>query len=110
VYVHQTDVAWSASPPDMEHLYINQFHNETFEPGQKHDGSARIVNKSLVMGNHFSALRLISSSRRVSASDRSPDIELNKEISATVDHMTMFGRPLCRLYVSQPYENLRGFV
>jgi len=40
------------------------------------------------------------------------EIELNKEITkfASVDHITMFGRPLWRLYASKPYNKLRGFV
>jgi hypothetical protein len=81
-----------------------------FVPSQEHDGSARIVDEGLQREQPFSSFVLdIECNARIR---QSPEKELNKEISqfATVDHMTMFGRPLWRLYAEQPYKKLHDFV
>jgi hypothetical protein len=79
-------------------------------PSQERDGSARIVEGSFQREQPFSSFVLdIECNARIR---QSPEKELNKEISqfATVDHMTMFGRPLWRLYAEQPYKKLNDFV
>ena len=86
------------------------FRMEMFAPNQKYYGSAYIVNGSRKMDEPFSSFELdIESKARI---HQRFEIELNKEISkfATVDHMTMFGRPLWRLYAKRPYNKLRAFV
>jgi hypothetical protein len=79
-------------------------------PSQERDGSARIVEGTFQREQPFSSFVMdIECNARIR---QSPEKELNKEISqfATVDHMTMFGRPLWRLYAEQPYKKLHDFV
>jgi len=83
---------------------------KVFLPCQEHDGSGRIVRGILKLGQPFCCVELdVECNLRVR---RRSGKELNKKISefANVDHMTMFGRPLWRLYASESYEKLLGFV
>ena len=72
----------------------NNFRIEMFAPSQKHDSSARTVSRSLKMEELFCSFVLdIECKARIM---QLSEIELKKGIrkSATVDHMTIFGRPL----------------
>jgi hypothetical protein len=80
---------------------------DMFLPRKEH-GSARAVDGSDT--EPFSSFELdIECKERI---HQWPELELCKEICkfATVDHMTMFGRPLWRRYALQPYRELHSCV
>jgi len=83
---------------------------DSFAPSQENDDSARIVQGKLKREHPFLSFELdIGSKEQIR---QHPEKEILKGMSdfATVEHMTMFGRPLWRLYASKSYQELRAFV